>query len=145
MHKNFYASGFLYHPATSQILLQQQSTEVPSYWSLFGGINIHAEEDSQSIFKIIIHKRLRVRLLLRDVRLVYTYFDEKTNKNHCILYAEVAQKKNFRSKNNVLFSWFTFKQIQKLQLAEQTRHDIIVGQRVIEASIRKRFGQHTLE
>ena len=30
------------------------------------------------------------------------------------------------------FAWFSFKQVPKLNLSEQNKHDIVVGQRVID-------------
>lgn len=142
MHKDSYASGFLYHPSTRQILLQQQkqTRDTTPLWSLLGGIG-KSSDNAQITFQRVVHKLLHIKLKLNTIEPVYVYFYKDTDKNHSILYAEIAKTKNFSSKRGIKFSWFTFKQILKLQLDEQTRHDIIVGQRVIDAKERKRLGQ----
>jgi len=142
MHKDSYASGFLYHPSTRQILLQQQkqTRDTTPLWSLFGGIG-KSSDNAQITFQRLIQKLLHIKLKLNTIEPVYVYFYKDTDKNYSIVYAEIAKTKNFSSKRGIKFSWFTFKQILKLQLDEQTRHDIIVGQRVIDAKERKRLGQ----
>lgn len=146
MHKTFYASGFFYHPPTRQILLQQQkgALDTSPFWSMFGGIG-KSFENPQITFQRIIHKLLDIKLRLSIIEPVYVYFNKDIDKNHYIVYAETVKTKNFSSKNGVIFSWFTFRQILKLQLDEQTRHDITVGIRVIDAKVRKGLGLRTLE
>lgn len=146
MHKNFYASGFIYHAPTQQILLQQQTSvnNFPSVWSLFEGVNLY-KEDAETAFLRIIYSSLRIKLNPKSIFPVYSYFHKKMNKNHYIICAEIKNLKDFSPNNGIIFAWFTFKQIVKLQLSEQAKHDITVGQRVIDARLRKSLGQKTLE
>lgn len=146
MHKDFYASGFLYHLPTQQILLQQQKSTVnsTSYWSLFGGAQLH-QETAEAAFQRIIHQSLRIKIDLSAIYPVYAYFHKDMAKNHAIVYAKIEDIHNFSLQNGIAVSWFTFKQIQKLPIGEQTKHDLTVGGRVIDSHIRKSLGQQTLE
>jgi ADP-ribose pyrophosphatase YjhB (NUDIX family) len=145
MHKDFYASGFLYHPKTQQILLQQQNTaDTDAIWSLFAGER-QGKETAEEAFRRIIHSHLHLKLKPNNIHLIYSYFHENKNKNNYIYYAKIRKLEKFNGTKKVLFSWFTFKQIQKLHLPAQIRQDIIVGQRVIDAAIRKSLGQQSIE
>lgn len=145
MHKDFYASGFLYYPPTQQILLQQRpTTHSPSAWFLLGGKNL-IEETSEVAFQRIVNRIIQVKLTLSAIHPVYMYFHEGMGKHHCILYAEVKKMGKQTDTKEKKFGWFTRKQILKLDLDEQTRQDITVGQRVIDAEQRRRLGQRTLQ
>src|SRR4030067_1565215 len=142
MHKDFYASGFLYHPRSQQILLQQiNSANNDSTWSLLGGSN-KKKENFEEAFLRIINSHLKLKLKPSFIHPVYDYFNIGKNKKIYIYYANVSKRGKFKGKKKI-FSWFTFRQIQKLPIPEQIRHDIVVGQRVIESSIRKRLGFRT--
>jgi len=143
MHKQacFYASGFLYHPASQQILLQQPITAPkPSLWALFEGASI-GQESPQTTFKRIIAKILGLKLNLKVIYPAYSYYCSEIHKDRQIIYAPLKTAKNFPAKKGVTFGWFTFKQITKLPLSTQAKHDVIVAQRVIAASVRKSLGQ----
>lgn len=143
MHKDFYASGFLFHPRSQQILLQQQnSADTESVWDLFGDKRLDKETEEET-FRRAIYSNLRLKLKPRAIKPVYSYYREDKNKNNYICYAKVEKLEKFQNKKN-LFAWFTFKQIQKLNVSEQTRQDILVGQRVIYSSVRKRLGLRTI-
>ena len=146
MHKDFYASGFLFHLPTQQILLQQQKNakNASPTWSLFV-TKSKAKEDEKTAFRRIIHKTLKVKLSLKDIEPIYVYFDEGMDRNNSLLYGKVGRVKNFPSKKGISFSWFTFKQVLKLPVDEQTKHDIVVGQRVVASKARKLQGLQTLE
>lgn len=145
MHKDFYASGFIYHQKTQQILLQQvNSDDETPVWSLLsekGAINKAGEE----IFKDLSYKQLKLKLNIKHIHLIYTYFSQETNKNHNIYYAEVTKLHKIPSSKKITFSWFTFKQIGKLNLLKQTKQDIVIGQRVIQSAVRKVLGERTIE
>lgn len=145
MHKDFYASGFLFHPPTRQILLQQQksNSETSSPWSMFEAKNL-PKKSAEQTFQHFIHKLLHVRIRLDSIYLAYTYFCKDVKKNRFIVYAELKKTKDFSSKK-VKFGWFTFKQVIKLKLDNQAKHDIVVAERVIASKIRKSLGQQTLE
>jgi len=143
VHKTFYASGFIYHLPSQQILLQQQqstsSTVFP--WLLFekshGG-----NEQPEIIFKSIILNFLRIEV--KTVYPIYSYFNETTKQEQCLLYGIVKTQQEFPKKNGYSFHWFSFKEVLKIQANQQTKHDIVVGQRVIEATLRQARGEHTL-
>lgn len=144
MHKNFYAGGFLFHPLSKQILLQQKKAGSNTLlrWLLFGGVSVN-QNAPEEIFKDIIFKLLDIKI--ENVSLVYSYKKENIDLNQHIVYSEIDDLKDFPSKNGRSFAWFTFKEAQKLPASEQTKHDIVVGQRVIEAETRKRLGLHTFQ
>lgn len=144
MHKKFCASGFLYHSPTQQILLQQHlSLSSPaSSWSLFSSAYTEKEEP-EKVFKNVISKLLHIKIT--TINTVYSYFNEKTNINQVVVYTELNKLYNFTPKNELSFAWFSFKDVLKLQATEQIKHDIVVGQRVIQASERKNRGEHTFQ
>lgn len=146
MHKDFYASGFIYHSKTAQILLQQEnSAENEPLWSLFGGESKASEKSPEETFVRIIYLHLKIKLNPKNVFVVYNYPHESKNKDHFIHYAKINKLEKFKNTKKKLFSWFTFKQIQKLKISEQTKQDIMVSQRVIASSIRKKLGERTID
>ncbi|HYM65004.1 MAG TPA: NUDIX hydrolase [Candidatus Sulfotelmatobacter sp.] len=146
MHKDFYASGFLYHSKSQQILLQQEtSADSQSQWALFGGENKASEKTPEEAFERIIYVHLRFKINPKNVFAVYSYPHQDKNKDNFIHYAEIRKLEKFKNTRKKLFSWFTFKQVQKLKLSEQTKQDIMVSQRVIASSIRKKLGERTID
>jgi len=144
MHNDFYASGFLYHSKTQQILLQQQNDkDTESKWSLFIGEKL-GEETEEETFRRTIYSSLRLKLKPRAVKPIYSYFHSDKNKNNYICYAKVETLGEFENLKQKLFGWFTFKQIQKINVSEQTKQDIVVGKRVIESALRKKLGERTI-
>jgi hypothetical protein len=145
MHKDFYASGFLYHPKTQQILLQQPNTaDLETGWSLFEGEGLK-NESAQETFKRVIYLHLHLALKPKNIFPIYSYFHEGKGKNNYIHYAIVRKLETFPNTKKTLFSWFTLKQIQKMHIPDQIKQDIIVGQRVIDSAMRKSLGQQTIE
>lgn len=145
MHKGFYASGFLYHPRTQRILLQQKNyIDKSSKWCLIG-LECQKDVKAEESFRKAIEKILHLKIKPSSVKYIYDYFHEETNKNHYVSYAKVGKLEKFQPSNGSTFAWFSFKEISKLDLSEQTRQDITVGQRVINASIRKNLGERTIE
>lgn len=144
MHNIFYASGFLYHPSSQQILLQQNNSisYTSSSWLLFGGLYLQKEEP-EALFKNIVLKLLDIEI--RIVHPIYSYLNEDTGEFQYVVYSHLNKFHNFSSKNGLTFTWFSFKEVPKLKITEQTKHDIVVGQRVIEAARRKRRGEHTFQ
>jgi len=143
MHKMFYVSGFIYHPPTQQILLHQQSlNSTASSWSLFG------EQHDETIQPEVIFNKVVSKLLnkqLSEIYPIYSYTDDTSNSTQSLLYAILEELEEFPPKNGHTFQWFTFKELVKLPINEQTKHDIVVGQRVIEAAGRKERGEHTFQ
>lgn len=122
VHKVVYASGFLYHSGSAQILLQQNLSDPRSTWTLL-------ECPSG---KILGYK----------TRPVYDYVAK--GKKYVISYAEVKKVKDFPDKGKLSFKWFTVKEISKLSLSAQTKQDIIVGHRVIASELRRDIGEQTI-
>ena len=144
MHKDFYASGFLYHPRSQQILLQQANTaETGTAWALFEGESLNGET-AEETFKRIIYSHLRLELKPKNIYSIYSYFHTVKGKDNYIHYAIIRKLEKFPNTKKTLFSWFTFKQIQKLHIPDQIKQDIIVGQRVIDSAMRKSLGQQTI-
>lgn len=141
MHKAFYASGFLFHLESQQILLHQpqQKNDSISLWSMFGTRN-DKEEDSAVTFQQMICDALNIKLARKHIYPVYDYFHNTHNAMHYVYYALVARKQNYTLEGETL-SWFTFKQTLKLRFAEQTKQDIVVAQRVID--MQERVDTHT--
>ncbi len=133
--KNFYSSGFLYHPNSQQILLQQNLSDPKSTWTLLGSL-------SKKTFRGVVSKLLNVRLKSSTIHPVYDYISK--GKKHFVSYAEVKNLHDFPSTDNFCFSWFTAKEISKLCLVDQTKQDIVVGRRVIDSQIRKDAGERTI-
>lgn len=134
MHKNFYASGFLYHPNSQQILLQQFDSS--SSWSFFGQYG-NSNEEPIRIFQQAISQDLSIKLPLKSLYPVYDYFNAEIGKNFFVFYAQVHfQKKRYGEKENSSLQWFTFKQTTKLSFPTQIRQDIVVAERVIKAKQR---------
>ncbi|MBU3978117.1 hypothetical protein KKE68_00255 [Patescibacteria group bacterium] len=144
MHKNLYASGFLYYPPSQQILLQQNESigNMSSEWLLFGGA-YQEKEDPEELFRNLVLNLLDIEI--REVLPVYSYLNENSDEFQYIVYSQLGELRNFSSKNGQTFGWFTFKEVLKLKVTEQTKHDIVVGQRVIEAAMRKSLGEHTFQ
>lgn len=140
MHKDFYAGGFLFNPYSEKILLQQHITasEISSPWLLFGN-NCLEQDNPIEIFKQTIFQLLNIKI--NKVLSVYSYTNELTTHKQYILYSEINKLQTFPAKNGLTFAWFSFKDVLKLQGTKQMKHDIVVGQRVIEAATRKKLGE----
>lgn len=138
MHKDFYASGFLYFPTSQQILLHQPNHEKntsPSLWHMIGGRS-NKDEDAHKAFIRIVHELLKIKLNPKLVYPVYDYFHETLHTTNHVFYAEVEDVSKIRVPGVSNLSWFTFKQTVKLSFTQQTKQDIIVAQRVINAQAR---------
>ena len=136
MQNSFYASGFLYNNKTHQILLIQsdQKKDSSAFWSLLGGEGKRGEE-AKVTFQRVVSKFLNINLKPKDIYPVYDYFHNTRNKLNFVFYGEVAGTKKFNSLKGSL-SWFGFSETLKLPFTSQTKQDIIVGERVINAKWR---------
>ncbi|OGH10808.1 MAG: hypothetical protein A3B38_03850 [Candidatus Levybacteria bacterium RIFCSPLOWO2_01_FULL_36_13] len=144
MHNDIYASGFLYHPKTAQILLQQQNpANENSAWTLFG-VNTFKNKTAEESLKDFFLKELNIKLNLKNINIVYNYFSKELNKDNNVYYVEVKSLHKIPESKKINCAWFTFKKIQKMNLTAQAKHDIVVGQRVIDSSIRRSLGQQTI-
>lgn len=133
--KGNYFSGFLYHPASQQILLQQNLAEAPLTWTLLGSANVKD-------FQTVCAKLLNVKLPPKNILPIYNYIHKGTK--YFVSYTEIKDLKDYPAKGKLCFTWLTLKQISKLPLSEQTKQDIIVGRRVIDSGIRRDTGERTI-
>lgn len=132
MHKSFYASGFFYHSASQQILLQQQIHGDETKYVLFRGKSDKGS-DPQTVFQQCVEEVLGSSIDASSIRPIYDYVHEKFG-THYIFYIEVTDiiPKKFTNKDQT--KWIPLSKLTKHNMSEQTRHDIIVGERVIRAS-----------
>ena len=143
MHKGFYASGFLFNSSSQQILLQQTAdTSDGNVWGLFGR-NVRNEQDTKTQFQAIFIDLFSFQLNLNDIFEVYSYESPQFKNIQTIYYAEIPDEV-FTIPANVQAEWFSFKQIQKLPLVPQAKHDIMIAKRVIESHKRRSLGLHTI-
>jgi hypothetical protein len=131
VHKPTFASGFLYHSASQQILLQQLGTEENNKLVLFRGVS-HNGETPLAVFQQCLEKELGIKIPAASIHPVYDYVHDKLGEQF-IFYVDVTEvtPKTYKSKNKT--EWFLLSKISKYVMSEQTRHDIVVGERVIRA------------
>ena len=143
MNNNTYSSGFIYCPSTQKILLQRNSKETDSKWTLFGASS-EGKETGEETFRRLIKEFLKISIKPKDVYYIYDYHHVAMNKKHNISYAEVDKQIEIKPKNDFTFGWFSIQEISKLPLSPQTKQDIIVGKRVIDSADRKKAGEQTI-
>jgi len=138
VHNSNYASGFLYHPSTEKILLQlTPENRNASLWSLFS--DRQTDEDRSDFFQKIIFDQLRILLQLTAIVPIYDYMRPAQRETYFIYYAEVKSvDMKLRPKRGCTVRWFSLKEITKLALPPQVRHDIMIGTRVIRSIVDKR-------
>lgn len=116
-------------------MLQSNQTEGNCSYSMLGGDSLK-EEDSIAAFQRIINKFLDINLKAKDIYPVYDYFHQTRNKPNYVFYAEVKSTKKFNDLKGGCPSWLTFSETVKLPFTFQTKQDVIVGERVINAKLR---------
>lgn len=131
VHKPFYASGFFYHSASQQILLQQQTHGDEIKFVLFRGKSQNGH-DPQVVFQHCVEEALGKSVDATSIRPVYDYVHEKFGA-HFIFYIEVAEVLPQKLTDKQSAQWISLSKLTKHNMSEQTRHDIIVGERVIRA------------
>lgn len=144
MHKVFYASGFLYHPDSAQILLQQiKSSDDKPVWTLME-IQGKGKETKGENFKRLAKSLLKLNLPFSQIHPVYDYYNAAAGKKYFVAYGEIDKLKEFPQRGKTIFAWFTQKQISKLSISKLTKQDLVVGQRVINSTVRRRAGEQTI-
>jgi len=130
VHKSFYASGFLYHSPSQQILLQQQNHD-DAHLVLFCEKSQNGN-DPQTVFQHCIEKALGITLKASSLHPVYDYVHTRLGE-HFIFYVEIAgiTPTDYPSGNST--EWLPLSKLSKYSMTEQTRHDIIIGERVIRS------------
>ncbi len=132
VHKTLYASGFLFHIPSQQILLQQKQSISPvttTSWVLFEK-QYSKDKKPEDVFKGVLSKILN--LDVNSLNKIYSY-NINPAKIYSLFYATIDELKEFAPSQGYIFRWFSFKEVLKIRANEQTKHDIVVGQRVIDA------------
>lgn len=93
-------------------------------------------EEAQVTFQRIISKLLNINLKVKHIYPVYDYFHNARNKINYVFYAEVGKAKVFNASKRGTLSWVSFRETLKLPFTTQTKQDIVVGERVINAKWR---------
>lgn len=133
MHKNFYASGFAYHSDSQKILLQYSDIK-PFTHTLFSK-KCSENEDFLHIFQQQLSKSLNIDIPQDCIKHIYEYSPEDSNELYSIFYADISSLGDeYFFEHTDKTEWFTTRQLSKLKVTEQTRHHIMIGQRVIRAS-----------
>ena len=136
MQASFYTSGFLYNLKTHRILLlQSKQRDESTSWTMLGGEGIEGE-GAEVAFQRIINKKLNINLKSKDIYPVYDYISNIQNKPHYVFYVEVKNSKSFNDLKKGCPSWVSFSETTKLSVSIQTKQDIVVGERVINAKWR---------
>lgn len=110
---------------------------------MFGGLS-QKGENAQEAFTRVMYELINVRLYASHIYPVYDYFFHAASTIHYIFYAEVEKMPTFPLGSDAILSWFTFKQTTKLSIRDQTKHDIIISERVINAQARDKERQHSV-
>lgn len=131
MHKSFYASGFIYHSPSGQILLQQLTTGDSTKLVLFREKSSKGK-DPLVVFRQCIEKALGVSINTSSIHPVYDYVHDKLGEQF-IFYVDVSNVAPiaYSAKNKT--EWCLLSRLSKYSMNEQTRHDIIIGERVIRS------------
>lgn len=144
MHKDFYASGFLYHPRTQQILLQKETRADSSTTWVLPCIKSLKNETEKQAFKRLVHVLFSLNIDINSIFSVYDYYHEGLKKNNYIFFVKVKKAEKYNDENDS-YCWFFLGEILKHKLSPQTKQDITVMQRVIDSSIRKLNGEKFIE
>jgi len=133
VHKIFYASGFIYSPASQQILLHQPSAEnnVTPFWKTIGGVSLKNESPEEALQRIV-YESLKLKINMTQVLPVYNYFHTGLKKIHYVFYTEVEKIDDIKLPNDKNFTWFFLKQLVKLPFEQTTKQDLTVVERVVK-------------
>lgn len=129
MQTPFHASGFIYHPASGQILLQEFHSGDDVMLSLFGSASNNSA-DPQTVFQQCVEKALGMKVSPTSIHPVYDYVHDNLGE-HYIFYVEVSEAKPVMAGTKNKAAWCPLSKLAKLNMSEQTRHDIVVGERVL--------------
>lgn len=133
MHKSFYASGFLYHLPSNQILLRKLTKGDKDVFLLFRRRSFK-NYDPQTVFLREVETRLETSISSSSINTVYDYIHSSLGE-HYIFYVELKGKVPASYQVNNLSGWFPLAKLSKYPMSEQTRHDIVIGERVIRSLV----------
>lgn len=130
VHKSFYASGFLYHSASRNILLQQSIQKNIKTLTLFRKKS--TATDPKAEFHEYLKKMLGIAIPLSSIFSVYDYTHSALGEQY-IFYALLPNKASIESISPPNTEWIPLAKLTKYPMTEQTRHDIIIAERVMRA------------
>jgi hypothetical protein len=133
VHKPFYASGFLYHSPSQQILLQQSTHNQMVTFDLFRGKNKNGN-DPKTVFRQCVEKALKTTISEASVHTIYDYV-HSTLGDQYVFYVEITDQIPTSYKTNTNPTWMLLSKLGKFTMNEQTRHDILIGERVIRSNM----------
>lgn len=136
MHKNFYASGFLYHASSGQILLQQNGQTDDTSLTLLCARGNFGQSPSE-VFLQSIKKLLGISVHEKNIIPIYDY-DHETMGSQYIFYVDISDTPEALHYTGDRVGWFPLAKLSKLNLSTQARHDIVIGSRVIRANEEKK-------
>lgn len=84
------------------------------------------------MFLHCIEKALGMSIALSSVCPVYDYIHD-TLGEHFIFFIEATDVSPLTYPSNAKAGWFSLSKLSKLSMNEQTRHDIVIGERVIHS------------
>jgi hypothetical protein len=134
--KSFYTSGFLYHSPTHQILLQQYAPDDKQPLTLFQ-VKGSKGENPSDVFHRFIQETLDITLSADAVLPIYDYVHNRLG-DQFVFYVDTKEMIQPANETNAT-TWVPLAKLSKAHLAEQTRHDIIIGERVIRAALEQKY------
>lgn len=135
VHNSYYASGFLFHSPSQQILLLQSVLDSDTPWSI---IRVPHTSSDDPLRAFTSHTSRLLNVAQLNVRPVYSYVDKKSQIQHSIFFADVVTCQNYPETTEYRYRWFELKDLRKLRISDSIRHDIVVGTRVIAAGEREK-------
>lgn len=131
MLNSYTLSGILYNHPTKQLLLNQIQNNNQIYWTVVedkGG-----NSDSLGLFRKLVSKNYGFVIEEKNTFLVYDYINKNSNNRHYVYYGLINNINQVKPQNNMITSWFTFRQLSRLKFLPQIHHDIVITQRVINS------------
>jgi len=129
MGKEFYAGGFFYNPKTQSILLHKRDDKTkfnPSKWAFFGGLS-EKDETPMQTFKREIKEELNVDILENQIKPLYDWFSEKSQRHRYLFFVEsYLEKTQMRLGEGADFGWVPLNKVFTYDLSENTVKDLKV-------------------
>lgn len=133
MSKQVCVSGILFDTKKEQLLLVKQTSSENSPWEMVCAL---VSEASPQAFTSIISSKLGCTISSKAIRDVYDY-DDTHRKLSCYVYVSLidSESLDIQPAEDISVGWFTFKQIGKLPIPAQIKHDCVIAERVIKSVI----------
>lgn len=99
---------------------------------LLFGSKCHQGDDPATELRHSIGKILGLTIAASSIHPVYDYVHD-TLGEHFIFFIEVPDMSQECYPSDTKAEWFSLSKLSKLDMSEQTRHDILIGERVIRS------------